>query len=214
MTDSVGSSPNLQTAIAYAKWLHAGQVRRVDGAPFILHPLEVASLLRGVGAPDHVIVAGVLHDIIEKTDADAAELRTAFGPAVATLVLAVSEDPRIIDHEERKAALREQVAQAGEEAMIVFAADKISKVRELSLEPPAPRQLRRQAGWSTRPRDRRLAHYRRCLLLLRKHLPDCPLVKQLAAELDAIGALGSGSQRGIARTASGVLTTTPTGSTE
>lgn len=193
MTDPADSPPNLQAALAYAKWLHAGQRRRIDGAPFILHPLEVVSLLRGVGAPDHVIVAGAVHDIIEKTDVDAADVRARFGPAVATLVLAVSEDPRIIDYEQRKAALREQVAQAGQEAMLVFAADKISKVRELSLERPARRRPRRQAGWSTRRRDRRLTHYRRCLLLLREHLPDSPLVKQLAAELDAIGAPSGGS---------------------
>jgi len=196
MTDSVGSSPNLQAALAYAKWLHSGQRRRVDGAPFILHPLEVVSLLRGAGAPDHVIVAGALHDIIEKTDVDAADLQARFGPAVATVVLAVTEDARIIDYEQRKAALREQVARAGQEAMLVFAADKISKVRELSLQRPERRQSRRHAGWSTRRRDRRLAHYRRCLLLLRKHLPDSPLVKQLAAELDAIGAPGGGSSEG------------------
>ena len=96
---------------------------------------------------------------------------------------------------------------------MAFAADKISKVRELNLEPSARRQPRRQAGWSTRGRDRRLAHYRRCLLLLREHLPDSPLVTELAAELDPIGA-GRRIQLEAARTASPrLLTTTSTRST-
>ena len=80
-----------------------------------------------------MIAAGLLHDAIEKTDASAEDLKTRFGIPVATLVLAVSEDQRIIDYAERKAALCEQVARAGPDALNVFAADKISKVHELRL---------------------------------------------------------------------------------
>ena len=46
---------------------------------------------------------------------------------------AVSDDPTIEDVARRRAALRRQVAAAGEDAAAVFAADKISKVRELRL---------------------------------------------------------------------------------
>ena len=101
--------------------------------PFILHPLEVASLLFDAGAPDHLIAAGVLHDTIEKTHVVASDLRERFGSRVAALVLAVSEDESITGYVQRKAALREQVARAGEEALMLFAADKLSKVRELRL---------------------------------------------------------------------------------
>ena len=128
------SPPGLLTtrrAVAYAARLHAGQRRASDGAPFIVHPLEVACLLYDANARDEVVAAGVLHDIIEKTDADAGELGACFGPAVARLVLAVTEDPQIIGYDARKAALCEQVATAGRDAQMVFAADKISKVREL-----------------------------------------------------------------------------------
>lgn len=47
--------PKTQQAVAFARRAHDGQRRRVDGAPFILHPLEVASLLYYAGAPDHLI---------------------------------------------------------------------------------------------------------------------------------------------------------------
>jgi (p)ppGpp synthase/HD superfamily hydrolase len=42
-------------------------VRSSDGAPFIRHPLEVATVLYRTGAPDHLIAAGLLHDVVEKT---------------------------------------------------------------------------------------------------------------------------------------------------
>src|SRR6188472_3538273 len=98
--------PLTEAALSYAKQLHEGQRRPVDGAPFIVHPLEVASLLYYAGASDHVVAAGVLHDVIEDTSAAANDLRRRFGARVTNLVVAVSEDDRIADHDLRKAALR------------------------------------------------------------------------------------------------------------
>jgi (p)ppGpp synthase/HD superfamily hydrolase len=168
--------------------MHSGQRRRSDGAPFILHPLEVATLLHREGAPDHVVAAGVLHDVIEKTGADASELTRRFGSIVAQLVLAVSEDRQIRGYSRRKAALRQQAASAGDEAMMIFAADKISKVRELRLEA----RLGSTRETASKSRDRKLAHYRSCLAILEAHLADSPLVKQLGAELRKLGSLGLG----------------------
>jgi (p)ppGpp synthase/HD superfamily hydrolase len=169
--------PKTRAALVYARELHRGQLRDVDGAPFILHPREVASLLYAAGAPDHLIAAGALHDAIEKTPVTAFDLRRRFGSEIATLVLAVSEDKGISGYTERKSALRYQVADAGEEALMLFAADKVSKAHELRTQ--AARSTRRAGRSSTR----RLAHYERCLALLQERLPDSPLVGQLDAEL-------------------------------
>jgi len=156
--------------MAYADALHDGQRRRVDDAPFILHPLEVASLLHEVGGCDELVAAGVLHDTIEKTTASASDLRKRFGRRVAELVLAVTEDKRIKDYAKRKAALREQVARADDEALMLFAADKLAKARELR-------------GRAAPPPRRRLTHYRQSLKLLEARMPDFALTSQLAAEL-------------------------------
>jgi (p)ppGpp synthase/HD superfamily hydrolase len=180
---SVGGFPQAQAALDYAHEMHAGQSRETDGAPFILHPREVASLLRRDGAPDHLIAAGALHDVLEKTPAVVAELRKRFGGRVAMLVVAVSEDSRVGGYAARKSRLRRRVAAAGDEALRLFAADKISKVRELrrldtSASAQAVRTPRERAT-----HERRLAHYRECLTLLRERLPGSPLVRQLDAEL-------------------------------
>ena len=175
--------PQTQAAIEYAERLHAGQ-RRADGTPFILHPLEVASLLHYAGAPDHVIAAGVLHDLLEKTSASELDLRREFGPEITRLVLAVSDDDRITGYAKRKAALRQQVSTAGEEALMLFAADKLSKVRELRRE-----QASDPAGASSRRRTvraRRVRHYQRSLALLEERLPESPIVRDLRQELRAL----------------------------
>jgi (p)ppGpp synthase/HD superfamily hydrolase len=122
-----------------------------------------------------MVAAGMLHDVIEKTPATASDLRNRFGSRVAALVVAVTEDKNIASYVARKAALRAQVADAGSEALMLFAADKVSKVRE----------LRRAAG-ARRPRNRRVAHYRHCLTLLQERLPDSQLVAQLDAELECL----------------------------
>ena len=166
--------------------MHAGQAREVDGAPFITHPREVASLLYHAGACDHLIAAGALHDVIEKTPARASELRRRFGGRIASLVLAVSEDAQIASYSARKAALRRRVAEGGEDALLLFAADKVSKARELRLESSRADGGVRRSSEPVRCRASRLSHYRRCLELLKRRLPDSPLVAQLDAELRGV----------------------------
>jgi hypothetical protein len=159
--------------------MHAGQWRG-DGSPFILHPLEVGSLLQHADAPDHLVAAGVLHDVIEKSDASASELLESFGPQVTSLVLAVTEDSRIAGDANRKAALRRQVATTGGEAMMLFAADKLSKLRELVGQSGEDSDRGPGSGlrWA-----RRIEHYRACMRLLDRYIPDFPLVSMLRDEL-------------------------------
>jgi (p)ppGpp synthase/HD superfamily hydrolase len=176
--------PRSRAALSYAEQQHAGQLRKADGAPFITHPIEVALLLYQAGASDEVIAAGVLHDTIEKCGTNRAELCRRFGEKTAALVVAVSEDERISGYATRKAALRRQAEAAGLEAMMVFAADKVSKVRELPVGRPGS-----EAETVSRTRQRRLAHYRHCLEMLERHQADSPLVTQLRAELEARSAV-------------------------
>jgi (p)ppGpp synthase/HD superfamily hydrolase len=171
--------PKTAAALAYAKQVHRDQRRPEDGAPFSLHLLEVASLLYRAGASDQLIAAGVLHDTLEKTVATEADLHDRFGAHIARLVVAVSEDTRIDGYAPRKAALREQVAGAGEEALTLLAADKVSKVRAMTLGAVDPQRV----AADTPARVHQLAHYRRCLDLLQDLLPDSPLVEELNTEL-------------------------------
>jgi hypothetical protein len=164
--------------------MHAGQ-RRADGSPFIEHPLEVASLLYRAGAPDHLVAAGVLHDLIEKTNATEQDLQARFEGEVTGLVLSVSDDDQISRYGARKAALRRQVAASGEEALTLFAADKVSRLRELRREAALEHPPRGGPGRSRELRARRLRHYQRSLALLEERLPESPLVRDLRAELEA-----------------------------
>jgi hypothetical protein len=179
----VSALPITKAALEFAAGRHAGQVRDADRAPFILHPLEVAHLLQGRDYPDHVIAAGVLHDVLEDTDVDIAELREHFGPDVAELVAAVSEPEGEGSYAERKARLREVVAEASTDAAAVFAADKVAKAREFRLG------LVARGGCAEAVDRDKLGHYWACLALLERRLGPQPLVRQLRFELEALALL-------------------------
>jgi (p)ppGpp synthase/HD superfamily hydrolase len=186
--DFVRELPRTRAALAFADERHAGQLREIDGAPFVTHPLEVACFLQAAGYEDEVVAAGVLHDVIEDTNAQRSDLERRFGSEVARLVAAVTDDPSIADAAERKAALRLQVAQAGEAAAVIFAADKVSKAREL-------KQLARRGPLGPQA-QLRLEHYRESLSMLDGLIPGHDLVKRLRSELAELEASATRRQPG------------------
>jgi GTP diphosphokinase / guanosine-3',5'-bis(diphosphate) 3'-diphosphatase len=78
----------LEDAIAFAAHAHKGQKDRA-GEPYVLHPLRVMDALRGHG--ELVMMAAVLHDVLEDTMVTEAELRDRFPRPVCSLVSIVTK---------------------------------------------------------------------------------------------------------------------------
>jgi (p)ppGpp synthase/HD superfamily hydrolase len=174
--------PLAARAFAYARERHGEQRRDADGSPALMHPLEVAASLRFAGEPDPVVAAGLLHDVLEDTDAERGDLAERFGPEVAAIVVALTEDEGIDDYGERKAALRDRAREAGPSAAVVFAADKLSKVREL-------RVLIAARGGADDEIRRKVEHYARSLDAVQDILGGHPLAAHLRFQLEALRAL-------------------------
>lgn len=179
--------PLTRAALAFAVRAHDGETREADGAPFILHPLEVASLLSSCGCRDEVTAAAILHDTLEDTDATADQIEARFGGGVARLVCSLTEDGAIHDERERKSALRDQVKDAERDAAMIYAADKLSRVRELRIRLHAEPAFAGDLGG-----QRKLDHYWRSLAVLERTLDRHPLILQLRFELEAIRDLPPG----------------------
>lgn len=129
---AIERSDLVKDALETARRAHAGQLRRgSDGFPFIDHPLAVAEKLSERGFADEVLAAALLHDVVEKSEVGADEVRRRFGDPVADLVEALTEDASIASYEERKEEHRWRVAEAGPEALAIFAADKLTNVAML-----------------------------------------------------------------------------------
>jgi hypothetical protein len=127
----IARSPVLARAYRLAASAHASQHRATDGAPFLDHVVEVATLLQEAGFDQQSVTAGLLHDAVERGTLTRDRLRQTMGDAVSSLVLALTEDDSIDSFAERKAALREQVRQSGPQAVTIFAADKLSDINGL-----------------------------------------------------------------------------------
>src|SRR5262245_65932467 len=75
----------LQRAYVFSAKVHEGQ-ERLSGEPYLVHPLEVASILGDLRMDDLTVAAGLLHGTIEDTLASAEENRRLLGEEVAFLV--------------------------------------------------------------------------------------------------------------------------------
>ena len=69
---------------------HLG-MERDSGEPYISHPLEVARILANLNLDPVTVAAGLLHDVLEDTRIDRAELVREFGEEITALVDGVSK---------------------------------------------------------------------------------------------------------------------------
>ena len=87
-------SKQIMKAYNYAVAHHGDQKRR-SGEPYIIHPINVAYILAGVGLDEATICAALLHDVVEDTEATDADLRRDFGEEIADMVAGVTTSRRL-----------------------------------------------------------------------------------------------------------------------
>jgi len=110
----------LQSAYDYAAEMHADQVR-CSGEPYLDHPIQVAHILADQKLDQTCVTVGLLHDVLEDTDATLDELENRFGSEVAALVDGVT---KIGQHE----YVRRNEAQAETFRKLVLASAKDIRV--------------------------------------------------------------------------------------
>ena len=125
----------IKKAFKFANKAHRGQKRK-SGHDFIVHPVEVAYHLARLELEPNVIVAGLLHDVIEDTNITSKEIEKKFGIEVSKLVnsltkLNITED-NINEHVENK-NLRNFLVSMAEDVRvaIIKLADRLHNVETL-----------------------------------------------------------------------------------
>lgn len=80
------SFKDIRRAFQFALDAH-GDIRRKSGEPYIIHPLEVATICaREIGLGTKSIVAALLHDVVEDTPVTLEEIDELFGPKIAEII--------------------------------------------------------------------------------------------------------------------------------
>ncbi|MEI6810803.1 MAG: HD domain-containing protein [Candidatus Nomurabacteria bacterium] len=88
----------LLQVLRYAAKKHTGVYRKDKITPYIHHPLEVASLIIDLKIFDYkILIAAILHDIIEDTKTSPEEIAKLFGAGVSNIVYFVSKNKKIIE---------------------------------------------------------------------------------------------------------------------
>jgi len=81
----------INKAIYWAKRYHGDQKRK-SGEPYYSHPLEVAYMVSDYNLKTDVIVASILHDIVEDTEVTARMIQGTFGGRIAEMVDRLTRD--------------------------------------------------------------------------------------------------------------------------
>jgi len=80
----------IKNAYQLAKIAHEGQ-KQPSGLPYIAHCVAVADILADIAVPPELIIAGLLHDVVEDTDITLDKIKKEFGEEIAGLVDGVTK---------------------------------------------------------------------------------------------------------------------------
>src|ERR1700692_21832 len=134
----------LNRAYVYAMKAHGTQLR-ASGDPYFSHPLEVAAILTDLKLDDATIVAALLHDTIEDTEATRAEIDSVFGQEIGALVEGLTKLKRLelVSREAKQAEnLRKLLLAISDDVrvLLIKIRDRLHNMRTLEFVPPASRQ--------------------------------------------------------------------------
>lgn len=135
----------VRQAIEFADAKHGDQ-RRSSGEPYIVHPINVATILAELHLDLDSVITGILHDTVEDTETSLEEIKEKFGQAVSELVDGVTKISRITfrTSEEKQAEnFRKMVVAMAKDLRVILVklADRIHNMRTLDYLPEKKRKL-------------------------------------------------------------------------
>lgn len=177
-------------ALRFARRAHLGQHRKQTHEQFVEHPIAVAKLISEEGLNGSILAAAYLHDVVEKSEVESAEIRERFGPEVAEVVEALTDDDSVEGYVERKRALRRQVIEAGRDSVLIYAADRVANMRDWrKVEPEYREEIGGRLGTTL---DERLDLWTEDLEDLSAYDPELPFLAEIEIELRELRAERTG----------------------
>jgi SAM-dependent methyltransferase len=128
----IEAGPRVEAAFHLAQRAHSGQ-QRSDGSPYVLHPGRVARLIieEWKHAYPDILIAALLHDVVEDTEVALSEIKETFGDAAAELVdLLTKPEAGEEGKPARNAAYYARLELGPPEAVLVKLADRMDNLRD------------------------------------------------------------------------------------
>ena len=129
--------PKVMEAAVFAAVKHQ-YLRRggYDQLPYINHLLKITNELITIGGErdEALLIAAILHDVLEDTDTNFQELSNLFGQEVASIVNELTDDMSL-PHKVRKELQVTTATKLSRKAQIIRLADKASNIRDIFTYP-------------------------------------------------------------------------------
>jgi (p)ppGpp synthase/HD superfamily hydrolase len=122
-----------EKAKLFATQKHSGQYRKVSGEPYVNHVLHVGELVSTFKISKklpQLVEAGILHDTLEDTDTTFVELASEFSPLVASLVLELTSDPKLVQQLSKKEYLKRKMLGMSSYGLFIKLCDRLSNVMD------------------------------------------------------------------------------------
>lgn len=174
----------LRAGVEFARKAHAGDFRKSTNEPYIVHPLEVCTVVATVTDDVDVLIAALLHDVVEDTSYTAEDIQKEFGPRVTGFVADESEDkmediPKAMSWLIRKEKFLEHLAKAPIESRTICLGDKVSNLRSTLMM----YELKGEAMWEVfnqKDPKRHAWYYRSIADVLKTDFKDTEAFKEYA----------------------------------
>ena len=118
-------------AIIFATKAHSGKLRKGSQLPYIVHPLEAMAIVATITSDKELMVAAVLHDVVEDTHYKFEDIEKEFGKCIRNYVYDASEPDKSLEWEDRKKHTIEHIKNAPLGSKLIVACDKISNLEDL-----------------------------------------------------------------------------------
>ena len=132
-------TPLINEAKMLAGKAHEGQFRKYSKMPYIVHPIEVATIVQSVDHTDEMIAAALLHDVVEDTDFTLDDIAEKTSQKVADLVEGLTDvsKPEDGNRKVRKAMDKDHLAKQSAEVQTIKLADVISNTQDIKANDPS-----------------------------------------------------------------------------
>ena len=119
----------LNEAINFAAEAHKGAIRKLDKSPYILHPMETCVIAGTMTDDVDILVAALLHDVIEDAGISKEEIAEKFGKRVVDLVCAETETKSNGWKQRKEDSIAELKKSTDMGVKIIWLSDKLSNLR-------------------------------------------------------------------------------------
>lgn len=122
------------STINYIQEKHSGQFRRFSLAPYWVHPIQVACLVQKYKEShkiDELVIAALLHDVVEDCGVTIKEIKEKFGDLVASLVDELTSDDKQVKEKGKEVYLSEKVLNMSSWGLVIKLCDRLNNVSDL-----------------------------------------------------------------------------------